>query len=208
MVRVGQGLIARLPPLLLRLLCLQRWAAAPSPEGGDLDLAAGRWERYRGNAEAAIAALLPLTRRGAVVTAADRVSAIRGALEAWQLGVPPAGMDDLQPLLLWALARAHVRTPGAPLRLAAHCAFVMRFSLDEVAAGPLGAAAAFARPDSEGWCELQLITALLAARAQAGLAPETWRYYHSSPGRVHVEPPQPPGGAGGNAVAGRLQSYE
>ncbi len=116
------------------------------------------------------------------MTAEDRIAAIRNAAKAWCAGVEPAaGMDVLMPLMLWALARAHA-PPGAPLRLASHVAFIMRF-LD----------ADWYSPGSEEmWGALQLEMALRAALGSQDVWPaERWRYFRSAPGwlRVDDEPP-------------------
>lgn len=173
---------------------LERWSAAPTPADGDLGLEPGLWEGrparegeaqgkvgYAVNAAAAVAALGPLAGDGGGCTVPeDRLAAIRAASRAWGAnGVPPPGMDALLPLLLWALARVHT-PPAAPLRLASHVAFVMRF-LD---------AEAYSAGGEEMWCASLLEMGLRAALAVAGWAPRRWRYHRSSPGWIDV--PQTP----------------
>lgn len=169
---------------------LERWAAAPSPEHGDLGLEPGLWERYSGNAAAAIAALQPLAGScEEITTPEDRIAAVRAAALAWQEGgAPPTGMDALLPLLLWALARTHT-PPAAHLRLASHVAFVMRFVDAE----------AYSAGGEEMFNASLLEMALRAALATAGWAPGQWRYHRSSPGWIHV--PVVDGDASGSRLA-------
>lgn len=162
-------------------LALERWATADSPEECDLGLEPGLWSRhYAVNAPAAVASLACLADgagdSGAILLPEDRLAAIRACSLAWQEGsAHPTGMDALLPLLLWALARAHV-PPAAPLRLASHCAFIMRF-LD---------AESYSAGGEEMWCATLLEIALRAALASAGWAPTRWRYHNSSPGSIQT----------------------
>jgi hypothetical protein len=172
---------------------LRGWAAAGSPEKAGLGLERGVWETYAPNEEAAVAALRPLTSLAphtssitsaatggafmGVLTAEDRIAAVRNAARAWHSnGVPAASMDVLGPLLLWALAKVHA-PPAAPLRLASHVAFVMRFlDTDRYSPG-----------SEEMWGAMQLELAFRAALGSQDAWPaEQWRYVRSAPGWLRI----------------------